>query len=108
MRWCAVPDQHNAFTFRGVLPSELIEKQLHTRAIQTRQDEPEHAPCLWMHTGIEPEPFVARINCRNGSLSNGRPDTPQDWLEAEASFVFAPSLDLLIRVFCFERFDSQF
>jgi hypothetical protein len=43
-----------------------------------------------MSRRIEPEPFVALINDGKGALSNGCPDTPQNRLEAEASFIFAP------------------
>jgi len=43
-----------------------------------------------MGRGIEPEPFVALINYRQWSLSNGCPDAAKYWLESEASFVLAP------------------
>ena len=61
-----------------------------------------------MHSRIQPEPFVAGINFRNGSLTLWRPDAPQDRLETEASFIFAPRLYLLRRMLFFESFDSQF
>jgi hypothetical protein len=60
-----------------------------------------------MHSRIEPEPFVARINFRQGALALWRPDAPQDRLETEAGFVFAPRLDLFLRVLFVESFDGQ-
>src|ERR1051326_8555311 len=57
---------------------------------------------------IEPEPFVARINYGLWPLSLRRPHAPKDRLETEASFVFAPRLDLLIGVLFFESLDSPF
>ena len=61
-----------------------------------------------MHSRVEPEPFVAVLDFCNGSLTLWRPDAPQDRLETEASFIFAPRLYLLRRMLFLESFDSQF
>jgi hypothetical protein len=106
--WRAVPHQHNALALYHVLSGELIEKELHTIGVQTREDEPEDASGSRMHCRKEPEPFVARIKTGTGAFSDGRPDAPQDRLETEAGFVFAPRLYLLIGMLFVERFDSQF
>ena len=98
MRWRAVPHQHKALIFWGVLFGELIEKQLHTVGVQSRQDEPEDAPRSWMSCRIQPEPFVALINFSDGSLSNGRPHPAKYRLETEASFVLAPDFYFVRRV----------
>lgn len=100
MRGRAIPDQQDALTFSGVCCGELVEKELHTRGVESRQHEPEDAPRAGMSRCIEPEPFVALINDGLGALSNGCPDTAEDGLEAEASLVFAPDFDFLRRV-CF-------
>jgi hypothetical protein len=47
---------------------------------------------------IEPQPFVAFINDGKWSLSLGCPDTPQNRLEAEASFILAPDFYCLARI----------
>ena len=61
-----------------------------------------------MHSRIEPEPFVARINTGRGALALWRPDAPQDRLETEAGFVLAPRFDLFLRVLLAKSFDGQF
>jgi len=92
MRGCSIPHQHNALTFSRVLFGECVEKELHTRGVESRQHEPADAPHSGMHSRIEPEPLIALINYGQRSLSNWCPDTPQNGLEAEARFVFAPDL----------------
>lgn len=92
MRGCPIPHQHNALPFRGVLFGERVEKELRTTGVESRQHQPEDAPRSRMSRGIEPEPFVALINDGQRSLSDRCPDPPQNGLEAEARFVFAPDL----------------
>jgi hypothetical protein len=72
---------------------ERVKKELHTRGVESRQHEPEDAPRAGMHSRIEPEPLIALINYGQRPLSNWRPDTPHNGLEAEARFVFAPDFD---------------
>jgi len=98
MRGRAIPHQHDALTFRGVLFGERVEKELRTRGVESRQHQPEDAPRSRMSRGIEPEPFVALINDGLGALSDECPDTAEDRLEAEASFVFAPDFYGVCRV----------
>jgi hypothetical protein len=81
-----------------VLFGECVEKELHTRGVESRQHEPEDAPRSGMHSGIEPKPLIALINYGQRSLSNWCPDTPQNGLEAEARFVFTPDFDGVCRV----------
>ncbi len=108
MRGCAVPHQHYALTFRCVLCGELIEKELHTVGVQSRQHQPEDAPRAGMSRRIEPEPFVALINFRKGTLSLGCPDAAQDGLETEARFVFAPDFYFVRRISLLKGLRFQF
>ncbi len=97
MRGCAIPDQQEALTCAGVLFGELREKQLHAPGVESRQHEPERAPCGWMSRRIEPEPFVARINFGQWSLSNWCPDATKYRLESKARFVLAPDFHFVRR-----------
>ena len=98
MRGCPVPHQHQALTFGRMLFGERVEEELHTRGVESRQHEPERASRSRMGRGIEPEPFVALINYRQWSLSNGCPDAAKYWLESEASFVLAPDFYGVCRI----------
>lgn len=97
MRGRSIPHQKDARTFSGVLFGELIEKELHTVGVQSRQHQPEDASRSRMSRGIEPEPFVALVNDGKRTLSSGCPDTPQNRLETEASFVLTPDFYLVRR-----------
>lgn len=98
MRGRTVPDQQDALTCSGVFCGERVEESLHTLCIQSRQDEPEDAPRLWVCRRIEPEPFVALIDFSQRALALWCPDAAQDGLETEAGFVLAPDFDGLRRV----------
>ena len=47
-----------------------------------------------MDEADEVAPVVAMLHGREGTLSLGRPDPPQDWFEPNAMFVGRPQLDL--------------
>jgi len=108
MRWRAVPDQKDALTFSGVPARKLIEKSLHTISIQSRQDEPEDAPRLWMCRCIEPEPFIALINFTERALSLWRPDAALHRLETKPSFVLAPDFHFLVWICCLKGLHLKF
>jgi hypothetical protein len=61
-----------------------------------------------MSRRIEPEPFVALINFRKGTLSLGCPDAAQDGLETEARFVFAPDFYFVRRISLLKGLRFQF
>jgi hypothetical protein len=102
MRGRAVPHQKDALTCGSVLFGELIEKELHTMGVESREHEPEDAPCAGMHSRKEPEPLVALIHFGKRSRSNWCPHPPDNRLEAKARFVLAPDFDFLPRTRPFE------
>src|SRR5207248_4464740 len=108
MRGCAVPHQHQALTFWGVLFGEFVEKSLDTQSIQSRQAQPEDAPRARMSCGIEPEPFIAFINEGQWALSRWRPDTAQHRLETEARFVLAQDVHVLVWICCLKSLHLKF
>jgi hypothetical protein len=75
---------------------------LHAIGVEPRQDEPEDPTRARMRRRIEPEPFVAQVNFGDGALTLRRPDAAQDGLEAEAGFILASDLDLVLRMFDFQ------
>lgn len=61
MRRCAVPHQHDSFPLAQMCSSKLVNKQLHTIAVQTGQNQPAHSTRPRMHRCVNPQPNASAV-----------------------------------------------
>jgi hypothetical protein len=54
-----------------------------------------------MNEAIYIQPLKAMMHGHKGTLSTFRPDAPQNWLQADAMFIFGPQFDRRVRVASF-------